>query len=100
MKPAPEILMDLVSIPSVSSISNRPVIEYSLQYFDPNLWMIDLYPYRDATGIAKVNLIARTKHNADSTAELSLVCHTDTVPFDPSWKEAVHPVLRDGKVYG
>jgi acetylornithine deacetylase len=32
--------------------------------------------------------------------ELALVCHTDTVPFDPAWKEAVHPVVRGGKLYG
>jgi acetylornithine deacetylase len=100
MKAAPEILMDLVSIPSVSSIGNRPVIEYCLQYLDPNLWSIDLYPYRDGGGIEKVNLVAKTKHMDGDTAELTLVCHTDTVPFDPAWKEAMHPVLRNGKVYG
>jgi acetylornithine deacetylase len=33
-------------------------------------------------------------------AELALVCHTDTVPFDPEWKEAVHPAIRGGKLYG
>ena len=32
MKSAKEILMDLVAIPSVSHMSNRPIVDYSLQY--------------------------------------------------------------------
>jgi acetylornithine deacetylase len=28
------------------------------------------------------------------------VCHTDTVPFDPDWSEAVNPQVRKGKLYG
>ncbi|MGI9071887.1 MAG: hypothetical protein ACR2JB_11390 [Bryobacteraceae bacterium] len=61
MKPAPEILIDLVSIPSVSSMSNQPVIEYVLQYLDGTDWRTDLYSYRDEKGTEKVNLIAQTK---------------------------------------
>lgn len=100
MKTAPEILIDLVSIPSVSSMSNRPVIEYVLQYLDERLWRPDLYEYCDEKGTEKVNLIAQTKSNRPEVAELALVCHTDTVPFDPSWNEAVHPICRDGRVFG
>ncbi len=59
----------------------------------------DLHCYKDRAGTEKVNLVARTKNSAD-TPELALVCHTDTVPFDPNWREAVHPLLRDGKVLG
>jgi acetylornithine deacetylase len=100
MKSAPEILMDLVSIPSVSSMSNRPVIEYALQYFNHSDWLTHLHCYRDGTATEKVNLTAAPKHSFSELAELTLVCHTDTVPFDPAWEEAVHPVLRDGRVYG
>jgi acetylornithine deacetylase len=100
MKSAPEILLDLVSVPSVSSMSNRPVIEYALQYLDDSVWETNLYAYHDEKGTEKVNLIAQTKPGLPGTAELAMVCHTDTVPFDPGWNEAVHPVCREGRVYG
>jgi acetylornithine deacetylase len=100
MKSAPEILLDLISIPSVSSMSNRPVIEYASQYLNRNDWRTDLHCYRDEKGTEKVNLIAQTKSKLSDVAELVLVCHTDTVPFDAAWNEAVHPVCRDGRVYG
>jgi acetylornithine deacetylase len=32
--------------------------------------------------------------------ELALVGHTDTVPFDPAWAEALTLTRRDGKLYG
>ncbi|MGI8958985.1 MAG: M20/M25/M40 family metallo-hydrolase [Bryobacteraceae bacterium] len=100
MKTAPEILIDLVSIPSVSSMSNRDVIEYVLQYLNGSDWRTDLHCYRDGKGTEKVNLIAQTKNSLPDMAELALVCHTDTVPFDATWNEAVHPVCRDGRVFG
>lgn len=100
MKSAPEVLIDLVSIPSVSWMSNRPVVEYALQYLDKSDWRTNLHSYHDGTGTEKVNLVAATKHNVSEIAELTLVCHTDTVPFDPAWNEAVHPASRDDRVYG
>jgi acetylornithine deacetylase len=92
---AEKILLDLVAIPSVSPMSNVPVIEYAARYLEG--WKVDRYAYRDAAGVEKVNLVAVTKRGV---AELALVCHTDTVPFDPEWAEAVRPVIRGGKLYG
>ncbi len=89
------ILRDLVAIPSVSPMSNRPVIEYVEKYLAG--WKIARYPYRDAAGVEKINLLA-TKGRG--IAELAFVCHTDTVPYDPQWAEAVQPVIRGGKLYG
>jgi acetylornithine deacetylase len=89
-------LLDLVAIPSVSSLSNQPVIEYVSKHLDPGAWKIKLHSYCDAKGIAKVNLVAVTGSNP----ELALVCHTDTVPYDASWPQAVHPEVRAGKLYG
>ena len=97
MKSAVEYVLDLVAIPSVSSMSNRPVIEYALGQLDPSGWRTKVYSYRDAAGLEKVNLVATT---GAGVAELLLVCHTDTVPFDPAWPEAVHPQVRNGKLYG
>jgi len=100
MKTEIDFLLDLVAIPSVSSMSNRPVIDYALRQLNPKTWRTELYPYRDPAGLEKVNLLAITKNGATRTAELMLVCHTDTVPFDPAWSEAVHPQIRNGKLYG
>jgi len=100
MKPEVDILLDLVAIPSVSSMSNRPIIDYVLKRLDPGAWKTKLYPYRDHAGIDKVNLVAITKSKRASKPELALVCHTDTVPFDPAWKEAVNPKVRNGKLFG
>jgi acetylornithine deacetylase len=100
MKTVADILLDLVTIPSVSSMSNQTVVEYALRRLAPAIWNINLYPYVDDSGIAKVNLVAITKSGRGKTAELALVCHTDTVPFDTAWKDAVTPTVRNGKLHG
>ncbi len=89
------ILLDLVAIPSVSPLTNRPVIEYAERHLDG--WKIARHPYRDVAGVEKINIVASTK---PGPAELALVCHTDTVPYDPEWTEAVRPAIRGGKLYG
>lgn len=90
-----KLLLDLVAIPSVSPMPNLPVIEYAEKHLDG--WKLTRYPYRDAAGVEKVNLVAVTK---PGRADLAMVCHTDTVPYDPEWAEAVRPVVRGGKLYG
>ncbi len=100
MKSAVEILLDLVAIPSVSTMSNKAVIEYASRFFAPAQWNLAPHPYRDAAGVEKINLIATTRGGKPGEAELALVCHTDTVPYAGDWKEAVHPVVRNGKLYG
>jgi len=88
MKSAAEILVDLVAIPSVSSMSNRAVIEYAIQYLDRSDWLTNMHCYHDGTGTEKLNLVATAKQNSSEIAQLALVCHTDTVPFDPAWQGA------------
>lgn len=69
-----EILRDLVAINSVSSISNRPVIDFvKAQLSVPGTE----FTYVDANGVEKVNCVFGA-----CDAPLALVCHTDTVPFD------------------
>jgi acetylornithine deacetylase len=100
MKPEVEILRQLIAIPSVSSMSNVPVIEYALKHLDRQIWKTRLYRYRDAGKTPKFNLVARTHPRQKGPVELALVCHTDTVPFDPAWKEAVSAQIRAGRLYG
>lgn len=95
MKTAADILMDLVAIPSVSSMSNAPVVECALRNLDSG-WKISRYPYRDPAGVDKLNVVAQTGDGP----ELALVCHTDTVPFEANWTDAVHPAVRKGKLFG
>jgi len=93
-------LLDLVSIPSSSALSNRPVIEYALGCLNPAHWKIEQFSYRDDFGAEKVNLLAVANSHDPQDIELALVCHTDTVPFDAEWREGVHPQVRNGNLYG
>ena len=96
MKTAAEHLLELVALPSVSALPNRGVIDYALSQLDPDIWKVRLFPQRDAAGTEKWNLVAAT----GDEPMLGFVCHTDTVPYEESWGEAIHPVVRDGRLYG
>src|SRR5664279_5622521 len=100
MMTAAEILLDLVAIPSVSEMSNQPVIDYVLPYLDPSQWTLELYTQHDLSGTLKVNLVAISKPVPGNAVELTLVCHTDTVPFEPDWPAAIRPEIQDGRLYG
>ncbi len=81
-------------------MQNKPVIDYAVGLLDPKHWTVTLHPFTDAAGTAKYNLVAMTNNAEGNHAELTFVCHTDTVPFDPAWHEAVHPRVHEGRVYG
>jgi acetylornithine deacetylase len=99
-KDVKQLLMDLVAIPSVSPMTNQPVIDYVTRQLDPRVWRLQTHSYTDPAGTLKTNLVAIAGNTVDNRAELTFVCHTDTVPFEPDWTEAVHPVVRDGRLYG
>ena len=88
MKSTAELLRELVAINSVSSISNRPVIEFVKAQLP---WPTTEFAYVDANGIEKVNCVFGPPH-----ARLALVCHTDTVPFD----ETLTATCDGEKVFG
>src|SRR3954468_1622113 len=69
-----ELLRELVSINSVSSVSNRPVVEFVKTQLP---WRTTEFSYVDDNGFEKVNCVFGARD-----ARLALVCHTDTVPFD------------------
>jgi acetylornithine deacetylase len=97
-----EILRQLVAIPSVSNLSNRPMIDCILQFFAPLDWHHRLFRYEDAAGIEKLNLIVSPQPLSETTidAELAIVCHTDTVPYSAAWPEATTLIERDGMLHG
>jgi acetylornithine deacetylase len=97
-----EHLANLVRIPSASSLSNRPIIDYAATALRAAQWQTRELAYADFAGVEKVNLIASPPgENVESpAAELAFVCHTDTVPYSPDWAGATNPAVRDGYLYG
>ena len=95
-------LLDLIRIPSVSSCSNRTVIQYARSALEAAGWSAVEQVHQDEAGLEKINLIAAPpgQDPQSPAVDLALVCHTDTVPYSAEWAEAVHPVEHDGIVHG
>ena len=102
MKSVVEHLSDLVRIPSVSRLSNRPIIDYVRGALQPAGWKFRELIYRDTCDIEKVNLIAAPPgaNIEDIAVDVAFVCHTDTVPFASSWSYATDPFVNDGYLHG
>jgi len=82
-----EHLENLIRIPSVSSVSNRPIVEYAVQVLQGAHWGTRLMTHVDAPGLEKVNMAAAAhgQNLEDPEADLVFVCHTDTVPYAADW---------------
>jgi acetylornithine deacetylase len=95
-------LSNLIRIPSPSFLSNRPIIDYAVNALQEAQWHSREIVYRDAAGVEKVNLIAAPPHRDlnDTTPELALMCHTDTVPHSADWPQALEPFIADGLLHG
>lgn len=92
-----ELLASLVAIDSTSTRSNAPIIT-ALEGHATRLGLqCTRQSYRDSSGTEKHNLIARFGSGAP---ELALVGHSDCVPFDPTWAEALTLTERNGMLYG
>lgn len=97
-----ETLAQLVSIDSVSARSNAEIVNYLTNRSEEMGLKARRLPYRDENGIEKVNLIvlAGTEFTSVTEVELALVGHTDTVPYDSNWTEALSLTESEGKLYG
>jgi acetylornithine deacetylase len=98
-----QTLSDLVAIDSVSSRSNIQITDYLAERCGSQNFTVKRLPYTDANGVEKVNLIALAGVAFSETqpvVQLALVGHTDTVPYDPNWTEALRLTERDGKLFG
>ncbi|MBC8032268.1 MAG: acetylornithine deacetylase [Pyrinomonadaceae bacterium] len=97
-----QTLAELVAIDSVSSRSNLSIAGYLAQHCEALGFSVNDFPYTDANGIEKVNLIALagTEFSDTTGVELALVGHTDTVPYDPTWEDALKLTERQGKLFG
>jgi acetylornithine deacetylase len=98
-----ETLRDLVAIDSVSEHSNSEIISYLARRCEAAGFACKKYPYLADAGVEKFNLVARSSvpdSAGETTIELALVGHTDTVPFHPAWIEALRLTEKDGKLLG
>ena len=97
-----ETLAELVAIDSVSSRSNVEIVDYLANRCEAAGFKIKRFHYADANGIEKVNLlaVAGTDFSDNPKVELALVGHTDTVPYDPNWEDALKLTEREGKLFG
>lgn len=93
-----QTLRDLVAIDSVSSRSNAEIISYLENRCKAAGFGTQRFRHLDEQGNEKINLVAQSEpgHNI----ELALVGHTDTVPYDPDWSDALKLTERDEKLYG
>jgi acetylornithine deacetylase len=92
-----DTLAELVAIDSVSSRSNAAIVSYLEKRCSAFGFQVQRFPYIDENGVEKINLIASA---GALQAELALVGHTDTVPYDPNWADALTLTERDGKLFG
>ena len=100
-----QTLAELVAIDSVSSRSNAPIISYLRQRCESVGLLVNEYPHVDVNGETKITLVAQTSasgrtEGTEAGFELALVGHTDTVPFDPSWDDALQLWEEDGRLVG
>jgi acetylornithine deacetylase len=97
-----EILARLVAIDSTSSRSNVEIVTHLAARAEGLGLCARLFPYTDEQGVKKLQLVAVHPKNFEDggEVELALVGHTDTVPFDPAWAEALTLTEREGSLYG
>jgi len=61
MRSPVEILRTLVAIPSVSSLSNAPLLDAIQALLEPSGWCVQRFPYVAADGREKANMVAMPK---------------------------------------
>ena len=97
MDPVP-LLQALVRIDSTSSRPNGHVLDLLEEQVRPLGFEVRRARWSDADGVPKENLICR--RGPEHAGGLALIGHTDCVPFDPEWREALAAPIRDGAVWG
>ncbi|HEV2862692.1 MAG TPA: acetylornithine deacetylase [Pyrinomonadaceae bacterium] len=97
-----QTLAELVAIDSTSSRPNVELIDFLARRAEGAGLSARRLPYADERGVEKQQLVAVYPHDfkEGEEVELALVGHTDTVPFDPAWGEALRLTERGGNLYG
>jgi acetylornithine deacetylase len=95
-------LSHLIRLPSVSAMSNRPIVDYAAAVLSGLGWTTREVVYFDGAAIEKVNLIAAPpgQNIAERDVDLALLCHTDTVPYAKDWLQALNPIVHGPMLHG
>jgi acetylornithine deacetylase len=95
-------LSNLIRIPSVSAMPNRPITDYASSVLTARGWTTREMTYIDGAGTEKVNLIAAAPGQdvANRAIDLAFLCHTDTVPYAKDWLQALRPVRQGAMLHG
>jgi len=93
-----ETLRALVAFDTTSRLSNRPLIDWLEPKVRALGFSCERHSYKDDAGVEKHNLLANPP--SGGLPELVLVGHTDCVPYDSAWAEALTLTAKDGKLYG
>jgi acetylornithine deacetylase len=91
------VLRDLVAIDSTSTKSNVPIIDALEARLLASGLRCERQRYVDDAGVEKHNLLA---FHGVGLPELALVGHSDCVPFDAGWTEALTLTERGDFLYG
>ena len=92
------LLQALIRVDSTSSRPNGPVLDLLEAELAPLGFSTRRHRWTDPDGVEKQNLTCR--RGPDLPGGLALIGHTDCVPFDPAWSEALAAPIRDGLVFG
>ncbi len=91
-------LAELVALDTTSSRTNVPLVDHAQAKLEAAGFSCERQRYKDDAGVEKVNLVA--VKGGTGRAALALVGHTDCVPYDAAWKEALTLTEKDGRLYG
>lgn len=94
-----DTLTELVALDTTSARPNAPLIDYAQARLEAAGFVAERLPYLDEVGVEKVNLVA-VKGAAEGRAALALVGHSDCVPYDAAWTDALRLTEREGRFYG
>jgi acetylornithine deacetylase len=97
-----EILRELIAVPSVSALSNLPLLDTIAALIEKQGWETRRFPFFADDGVEKANLLVVPRQFVSSLPALDLlfVCHTDTVPYRHDWMAATRLEERDGFLHG
>src|SRR5689334_12020606 len=100
LAPLVALLSELVAVDSTSTLPNEPMIALLERRLSSAGFTCERHTYLDDKGVEKTNLLATVGAGPREVAELALVGHTDCVPYDADWKEALLLTEKDGRLYG
>jgi acetylornithine deacetylase len=90
-------LRELVAIDSTSTRSNLPMVDVLEDRLHALGFHCERQAWVDERGERKANLIGRL---GEGFPELALIGHSDCVPFDPAWREALTLTEKAGTLVG